>query len=144
MAGGATADGLAYLAELWSYGEEPVGSYYVALIRTIPPTFAADGDNLDEPDSAAYVRAELVNDSANWAVNNGTVANVFEVAFPPCDVTWGRIGYWAICDEEEGGRVFFVGQLEEPLYVEATGVVVLTPGAVGVEMTGTQWLMQSV
>jgi len=144
VAGGATADGLAYLAELWSAGEEPVGAYYVALICTIPPTFAADGENLDEPDSEVYARAEIVNDSANWAIHDGTVANVFEITFPPADEEWGRIGYWAICDEEEGGRVFFVGQLEEPVYILATGVVVLTPGAVGIEMTGTQWLMQTI
>lgn len=144
MAGGATADGLAYLAELWSAGEEPVPSYYIALIRTQPPTFAAGGDELDEPDSPGYSRAELINESANWNLSENLLTNVYEITFPPADVEWGRIAYWAICDDPEDGRVLFCGQLEVPLYIYATGVVLLSPGAVGIEMAGTQWLMQSV
>lgn len=144
MAGGGTADGLLYLCDLVSNGDVPVESYYVALIRTTPPGFSVSGWELDEPDAPEYARAEIINDSSNWDITDTTMSNVNEVSFPPAASDWGRINYWAICDDPDGGRAFFVGQLEVPLDVVTGAVVALTPGAVGINMAGTEWKMVSL
>jgi hypothetical protein len=143
VAGGGTAEGLTYLCELWTHGEAAVEAYYIALIRTIEPGFTTTGDELDEPESSGYERAEIINDSANWQIADTTLSNVNEVAFDPADDEWGRITYWAICDAIEGGRCLFVGQLENPMYLIEGAEVLLTPGAIWINMSGTQWAMAS-
>lgn len=139
MAGGATASGLDYLAGLMTTGETAVNSYYLALIPELEPGFSSTGETIVEPTAGDYARAEIVNESSAWSVNNQSLTNTYEVQFLTATSPWGTIRYWAICDEPVGGRVFFVGEMTDLVYVDTGGTVIMDPGTITLWFEGTQW-----
>lgn len=140
--GGATREGLTYLLNLVRKGEIPVDSYFVALVRNDAPGFSAA--QLDEPDAAEYVRAEMVNDSANWTLVDNVLSNTAEITFPIAFSEWGSVNYWAICDAplDPGGRVLFSGALPEPIFIQTSYQAFFAPGSIGIDMDGNQWLQR--
>jgi hypothetical protein len=139
MAGGPTSSGLDYLAGLMTGGEQPVNSYFVALIPDFVPGFTATGEDITEPDATEYTRAEIINESGNWNVNGNQLSNVYEVTFPTALTAWGNIRYWAVCDLAIEGRVFWVGEFITPVFVDVGGIVTLDPGSVALSFEGNQW-----
>jgi hypothetical protein len=146
MSGGATADGLGYLLDLFSNGEQALDLYYLALVVNEAPGFTIEGSELDEPTAPEYTRTLIANDSGSWEVTETSLSNSIEIVFPLALLDWGAINYWALCDQDQdnGGRVLFVGQLDDPLFVEAGQQVVFPPGSVGIDMSGTEWLMGQI
>lgn len=111
---------------LWGAGEllrsffgrtaEPPPSFYLALVRTIAPTPYISGLELDEPPAeSGYARVELPNDVSTWssAGQLHVVSNDKDATFITATSDWGRIGYWALVNADEGGYVYFVGEMEE-------------------------------
>jgi hypothetical protein len=141
MAGGPTSSGLDYLAGLMTGGEQPVNSYFVALIPDYEPGFTSTGEDITEPEVDEYTRVEIINESGNWNVDGGSLSNMFEITFPTALTPWGNIRYWAVCDLEIEGRVFWVGEFAVPVYVDVGGVVTLDPGSVSLSFEGNQWKM---
>jgi hypothetical protein len=141
VSGGITSDGIDYLLNLARNGEPPVGIYHIALIQQLPPGFTIGPEEQDEPDYAEYSRGDLLNDSANWEVSDNTLFNLLEITFPTALNDWGQINYWSVCDQELGlgGRVLWVGQLDEPLFIEVGDQAFLAPGTLSLPMSGNQW-----
>lgn len=111
---------------LWGAGEllrsfisrtaEPPPSFFLALIKEIPPTPYVSGGELDEPSvDDGYQRVELPNDAATWSGDDELhlVSNQADVPFVTATSDWGPIGFWAICNALEGGYVYFVGDMED-------------------------------
>lgn len=142
MSAGITADGIEYLLNLMRNAETPVGSYYVALIRDLPPGFTISGEELDEPTNPEYARGEIINDSGSWEVSDNTLSNAVEVPFPVATDDWGQIRYWALTDQplDLGGRVLLAGEFSEALFVEALDQPVLDEGSLTFSLEGFQWL----
>jgi len=139
MAGGPTSDGLGYLAGLMTTGEQPVNSYWIALIPETEPGFTSDGETIIEPAFDDYGRAEILNESSAWSILEYTLTNAYDVEFPTAATEWGTVRYWAVCDQEVGGRVFFVGEMFEPIFVGVGGTVTLEPGTIALGFEGNQW-----
>jgi hypothetical protein len=133
---------------LWGAGEilqsffgrstEPPPSYYLALIKDIAPTPYVSGVELDEPSAEdGYQRVEITNEVTSWADSTGVlhvVANVNDLLYVTAVNDWGRIAYWALCNEQEGGYVYFMGDMEEELAVFAGDQVVITAGELSIEL----------
>lgn len=133
---------------LWGAGEllqsfftrdaEPPAYFYLALIRTISPTPYVSGDELDEPDiESGYARVEISNELSTWGDGSGQlnlVANQLEIPFITALTDWGHIGYWALCNTDTGGYVYFVGDLEEDHIIYAGDQAVIGAGALVVEL----------
>jgi hypothetical protein len=132
---------------LWGAGEilrsffgktaEPPPDFYLALIKDLAPNPYVSGSELDEPTvDQGYVRVQLPNDAVTW--NSGgmlhIVANEVEAAFITATSDWGRIGYWAVCNAEQGGYVYFVGEMEENLSVLAGDQAVVGAGELVIEL----------
>jgi hypothetical protein len=133
-----TADGADYFFELFS-GEPAVESYHVALIGPVAPGLTAGGYELEEPQAANYIRAQMPNDSAAWAVLHGGIQNVEELSFTIADEDWGEIQYWAVCDSAEGGRVFWIGEFSEPFYVQEGQQVTIPESALTLKFDLFGW-----
>lgn len=111
---------------LWGAGEllrsffgkssEPPPSFYLALVKETAPSAYVSGMELDEPDVAAgYQRFLIPNEVTSFNYDESSlniVSNLNELAFITATADWGRIAYWAICNAEVDGYVYFVGQME--------------------------------
>jgi hypothetical protein len=97
----------------------PPPTFYLALIRAIPPTPYMDGTELDEPDTPDYARVAITNDLANWSNDSQPqeISNILPQQFITATNDWGRIGYWALCDSLVDGNNFIVGDLENPVMI---------------------------
>lgn len=114
---------------LWGAGEilrtffgrtaEPPADYYLALIKDKAPTAYDDGDVLDEPVESGYARVRLENVAITWTDDGElhVVSNADEIKFLTPVADWGSIGFWALCNAPEGGNVYFVGEMEEPVII---------------------------
>lgn len=133
---------------LWGAGEilqtffgrtaEPPASFYLALIKDTAPTPYVSGEELDEPSSdVGYARVEIVNDPTMWSDSSGQlqlVSNNEDLYFVTATADWGRISYWALCNQDQGGYVYLVGQMEEAQVVSAGDQVVMSANALSVEL----------
>ncbi len=95
----------------------PPPIFYLALIRSIPPTPYMSGAELDEPDTTDYARIAIANDLANWANDSQPqeVYNVLPAQYVTATQDWGQINYWALCNAQVDGENFLVGDLENPV-----------------------------
>lgn len=139
-----TAAGAAHLRDLLRSADTPVATWYVALVCTQPPGYTIGGEELDEPRYVEYARGELVNDSASWSVVEASMANLAEVTFPTAISEWGQIGYVALTDAPEGGRVLFCGELDAAFFVEAGEQAYLDPGTLVIDIGGFQWMSEGM
>ena len=138
MAGVLTQDGANYQLALFSNSEQPLPFYYVALVTGDRPGVSAYGDELDEPAFPDYLRAVVENVSGNWFIQDGLLVNQVEISFPIPDNDWGTVSYWAICESEVGGRVFYVGDLDA--FDVLTGAQPIIPaGGLSVSMELSSW-----
>ena len=107
------------LTTYFTQGTTPPPTFYLALVRAIPPTPYMDGSELDEPDTPDYARIPIPNDLANWSNDSQPqeISNIAPQQFVTATTDWGRIGYWALCDEMIDGNNFIVGDLENPVMI---------------------------
>ena len=107
---------------------DPPTSFWLALIRQVPPTPYMSGLEIDEPDNDDYARVEILNDSNEWtnASQPQVMSNELPVQFMTASSDWGLSGYWALCNADSGGFCYFVGDLESPLLVETGDQVVIS------------------
>lgn len=114
----------------------PPESFWLALIRTNPPTPYLDGTELDEPDNADYSRIEIPNDQLNW-VNDSSpqeMYNVLPAQFITAVSDWGQIGYWALTNAQVDGFNFIVGDLENPIQILTGDQAVISEGDLSVSL----------
>lgn len=133
---------------LWGAGEllqsffgrsaEPPQSFYLALIKSTAPTPYVSGAELDEPSSDdGYQRVEITNEVTSWADSTGVlhvVANVDDLFYVTALNDWGRISFWALCNQQEGGYVYCMGDMEEELFVYAGDQAVISAGELSLEL----------
>jgi hypothetical protein len=107
------------LTTYFTQGSVPPPIFYLALVRAIPPTPYMDGTELDEPDTPDYARIPIPNDLANWSNDSQPqeISNILPQQFVTATNDWGRVGYWALCDELVDGNNFIVGDLENPVMI---------------------------
>lgn len=120
MAGRLTMWGAQQLLTVYfTNGSVPPPTFYLALVRAIPPTPYMDGSELDEPDTPDYSRVPIPNDLANWSNDSQPqeISNILPQQFITATSDWGRIGYWALCDSQVDGNNFIVGDLENPVMI---------------------------
>ena len=94
------------------------------------------GAEIDEPDVTDYARVEIENDSYNWANASSPQRSRTQLAamFLTAVTDWGECRYWALCNAPVDGYNYFVGDLEEPLLVEAGDTVQVAEGDLGVSL----------
>ena len=117
----------------------PPPSFWLALVRTIPPSPYVSGAELDEPsptDNPDYARVEIPNDVFNWSNDSApqVMANLEQISFVTATSDWGDFGYWALCDVALEGNNYFVGTLDQPLTVMTDDQAVLYPGDLTVSL----------
>lgn len=111
--------------------------FYVALALNSAPNAFMGGNELDEPDADwGYTRTLINNDGAMWSADNETISNAAEVRFSPATVEWGTVRYWALCNADTAGSVFFFGDLGEEIPTEATDVLVIPVGTLNFSISG--------
>jgi hypothetical protein len=124
------------LTTYFTQATEPPPSFWLALVRTIPPTPYMSGSELDEPDSDDYARIEIPNDLANWAndAQPQEIYNVLSAQYVTATQDWGQIGFWALCNAQVDGYNFLVGDLENPVLVAAGDQVEISEGDLSVSL----------
>ena len=105
-----TADGRDHTLAVISGREPPLERWYVALCYSEPGITVA-GSELDEVSSEEYSRGEIVNVEGSWHLMHSQLSNLVAIGFPLAETDWGEVRTWAICDQELGGRVLWVGEL---------------------------------
>lgn len=137
MAGRLTVWGASQLLTTYFAGTtEPPPSFWLALVRAIPPTPYMDGSELDEPDAVDYARVEVPNDILNWGNDSQPqeVSNILPASFQVAASDWGVIGYWALCNASEDGYNFLVGDLENQVMVDEGDQVTFAEGDLSVTL----------
>jgi hypothetical protein len=114
----------------------PSQSFWLALVRDIPPSPYVSGTELDEPDNEDYARVEIPNNPDNWANDSApqVMANLLQIDFVTATSDWGPLNYWALCDSASGGNNYFVGILDEPMTILTDDQAVLFPGDLSVAL----------
>lgn len=118
-----------FLTTFFTRGTEPPQGFYLALIRTTPPTQYISGSELDEPEGS-YQRVEIPNSSLYWDDTGrmNFMANSDEHHFIQATEDWGQIKYWALCNAPVDGYVYAVGELGSPINVLDGDTVVIGAG----------------
>lgn len=108
--------------------------FHLALLKTIPPTPYVSGAELDEPKGMGYVRKEIPNDLTFWSNQGQIQVSVLatDVIFPEATGDWGDIRYWALCNADVDGYVYFIGSLETPVRISNTDAAWVQAGDLGV------------
>lgn len=111
-------------------------SFYLALIRSTPPTPYLSGAELDEPVVDDYSRVEIANDLSNWVgdIQPQLMLTSQNIRFPTAIADWGVMGYWALCDSPHEGSNYFVGSLEAPLAILAGDTALIGAGDLSVAL----------
>ena len=124
------------LTGYFTRGTEPPPSFYLALVREIAPNPYINGSELDEPDNDDYQRIEIPNTLEYWANDSQPheVYNVLPQQFITAITAWGKIGYWALCNAPVDGYNLIVGDLENPILVEAGDQVAFEEGDLSVSL----------
>jgi hypothetical protein len=106
---------------------EPPTEFYLALIADAAPTAYVSGDELDEPGMISYQRALIPNDVDHWGVESQPqiTTNLLDVSFVMATEDWGILRYWALCNAFIEGYCYFVGELEQPVQVNAGDTAVI-------------------
>lgn len=131
MAGRLTAWGAGeILRTFFGRTSGPPLSFYLAFIRTTPPTLYINGAELDEPVDGGYARAEIVNDVGYWTDNGqlNVIVNQQDVEFGVATADWGPIGFWALTNAPYSGNVYAVGDIENSSAVYAGDVPTIMSG----------------
>jgi hypothetical protein len=137
MAGRITVWGAQQLLTSYFVGTTAVPeSFWLALVRTVPPTPYMDGTELDEPDSDDYARIEIPNDQEHWANDSQPqeIYNLLPAQFITATADWGPIGFWALCNAPVDGFNFLVGDLENPVLVSTGDQVEISEGDLSVSL----------
>lgn len=111
-------------------------NFYLALIAAIPPSPYMDGSELDEPTAEDYARIAIPNDSLNWANDAAPqeIYNLLPAQYVTAVSDWGLIGYWALTNAPVDGNNFIVGNLENPVLIEAGDQAVIPEGDLSVSL----------
>lgn len=126
--GNGTGDGTA--------AKDPPGSLWLALVRQVAPTPYMSGAEIDEPPANDYARIEVPNDTLHWGnpFAPQLVQNQADIAFVMATSDWGECRFWALCNAPIDGFNYLVGDLTDPIVVEAGDTVVLSEGDLGVSL----------
>lgn len=124
------------LASFFSKITEPPENFYLALVRTVPPTPYLSGAEIDEPQGGGYARAQIPNTSVFWSNQSQPqiILTDEDVTFLVATEDWGTVGYWALCNADVDGFLYAVGDLETPLVVSAGDTVVLGEGDLSIAL----------
>lgn len=137
MAGRITVWGAGQLlTSYFSRTTTPPPIFYLALVRSIPPSPYMSGSELDEPDNSDYARVAIENDLANWS-NSSQPQEIFNVRptqFISATSDWGIIRYWALCNAQTDGFNLVVGNLENPIQIAAGDQPILAEGDLSVSL----------
>lgn len=138
MAGRITLWGASQMLQCFFTKEiTPPESFYMALIKEVPPTPFVSGSEIDEPVGGGYQRVEIDNDLGYWFndVQPQVIASGQDIAFLPATEDWGRIKHWALCDSPSGGNLYFIGSVEDAnLIVNSGNSVTIATGGLTVSL----------
>jgi len=131
---------------LWGAGEilnvffsqtaDPPPVIYLALIKDVAPTPYVSGAELDEPTAAEYARVGITSNHLNWT-NEGAIQIMVceaDLSFATAQEDWGTIRYWALCNAEVDGFVYFVGNFDDPEIVNDGDTVIVSGGDLTVSL----------
>jgi hypothetical protein len=116
-----TTDGADYVLDvLFGQSQVPLPSYWIALCNDVPE-IGDDGSTIIEPDpTQGYVRVELVNEAANFALSGyGEMVNANDLVWPPLpdETDWGVLVAYGVLDTPNvaTGRLLLTGLLSPPV-----------------------------
>ena len=137
MAGRITLWGAGQLMSSY-FGRQAVipDTYYLAAIKTIPPSPYVSGAELDEPIGMGYQRVAIPNNGLYWT-NTGQIQVALlntDVTFTAATGDWGELRYWALCNAVREGYAFFIGTLETPVTILNTDELEVGAGDLGVSV----------
>lgn len=126
------------LRAFFSKAASPPNTFYLALISDVAPNPYISGEELNEPSTdTGYARAEIPNDTTTWGdQDTGQVHLIFsmlDVSFLTATASWGNIAYWALCDSDVDGGVYFYGDFEQPNFIAAGDQVIVPANLLAIE-----------
>lgn len=124
------------LTSYFSKKAEVPPSFHLALIKDVAPTPFISGAELDEPIGGSYVRTLIPNDTDHFSnIGQPQVINLeANVQFLPATDLWGMIRYWALCNSEVDGFVYFIGKLVAPMRVDNGDIAFVPAGDLSVAL----------
>ena len=124
------------LTSFFSKKADIPAAFHLALIKAVAPTPFVSGAELDEPDGGSYGRVLVPNDTDHWSNVGQTQVIQLEddVQFLPCTADWGTIRYWALCNAEVDGFVYFIGSLASPMKVDNTDIARIPAGDLSIQL----------
>ena len=100
------------------------------------PTPFVSGAELDEPIGGSYGRVLIPNDTDHFSnIGQPQVVNLENNAqFLPATDLWGMIRYWALCNAEVDGYVYFIGKLVAPMRVDNGDIAFVPAGDLSIAL----------
>ena len=122
------------MGSFFGKSSEPPDTFYLAVMRTTPPSPYVSGAELDEPDTGSYQRVAIPNNILYWSNTGQIQVSLLNatVAFTAATASWGEVRYWALCNAVLDGNAYFVGTLETPVTINNTDVLEIGAGDLGV------------
>lgn len=111
-------------------------TFYLAAMKTTPPSPYVSGSELDEPTGGGYQRLAIPNNGIYWT-NTGQIQVALlntDVTFAAATASWGELRYWALCNASVEGFAYFVGTLETPVTINVTDSLQVGAGDLGVSV----------
>lgn len=135
MAGRITLWGAGQLMSAFFGKGAPIpDTFYLAAMKSTPPSPYVSGGELDEPEGAGYQRLAVPNNGLYWN-NTGQIQVALlnaDISFAAATGDWGTLRYWALCNASLDGFAYFVGTLESPVTINTTDVLMVGAGDLGV------------
>lgn len=124
------------LTSFFSRKTEVPSGFYLALIKDIAPTPFISGSELDEPEGGSYVRTLIPNTTDQFSnIGQPQVINLeTNVQFLPATDLWGMIRYWALCNAQVEGYVYFIGKLVAPMKVDNGDIAFVSAGDLSIAL----------
>ena len=92
-------------------------------------TLIEPSDATNGPGDAAFIRIELVNNTANFQFNDPVVNNNVAVIFNGATANWGTVNYAAAYDAAAGGNCMFYGKLDDGVLINTGDLFLIAKDA---------------
>ncbi len=109
----------------------PEATVWIALYLSPLNEGGSGGTEVSSLGGSAYIRFEMANTTAEWALNsNGIKTNLKQLRYPTAQTAWGLVDAVAIYDAPTGGNILYFGSLTSTINVTPGDAVEVDPGAI--------------
>lgn len=130
-------------AQGWiALARSPVGAETAGWAMDEPPDTITDASGAVLSTNYSRARIGLGINSNSWQDSGlSGVVNSVDVVFNRATASWGTLKFWAMLDEEHGGRILVYGSLAQKYVVQSGDTVIVAPGAmrIGLDSYDMEW-----